>query len=161
MNIIINPLTAAEQQFLWEMLYLAIYVPPGTAPLPQNIVQQPDIAMYAAGWGQSTDIGLYALDAQTDTKIGAAWLRLFTAEHKGYGYIDDATPELSMAIVPGYRGQGVGSQLLTELLLLARNKYSSVSLSVATGNPAVNLYTRFGFATVCKDEHSLVMLKRL
>ncbi|HPG38817.1 MAG TPA: GNAT family N-acetyltransferase [bacterium] len=159
MLITLHPLSPAEQDFIWAMLYLAIYTPPGSAPLPPEIVQQPDIAKYATGWGKSTDLGLYARNMQSGQMIGAAWLRLFKYTDPGYGYVDDTTPELSMAVLPDFRGQGIGNRLLTELLNLAEKRFPAVSLSVATSNPAVLLYKKFGFVTAKLDEHSLVMLK--
>ncbi len=48
--------------------------------------------------------------------VGAAWLRLFPASDPVYGFVDALTPKLSVAILPQYRGRGIGSRLLGGLL---------------------------------------------
>lgn len=77
-------------------------------------------------------------------------------ENKGYGYVDDDTPELSIAVLPEYRSQGVGTQLLTHLFTSAYGQ-SSISLSVSADNSALRLYERFGFEVVSKSNGSLTM----
>lgn len=75
--------------------------------------------------------------------------------------MDDGTPELSIAILPEHRGQGVGRQLLTRLLASARLRYPAVSLSVDARNPAVRLYEHLGFWVVETNGHSLTMINDL
>jgi GNAT superfamily N-acetyltransferase len=149
----------SDEPFLWEMLYQAIFVPPGSPPLPKEILDSPELARYVAGWGKPDDIGLLAIDVKTSQPVGAAWLRLLTRRNRGYGYIDDETPELSMAVLPGRRGGGVGSSLLTRLLQEAENRYNTISLSVSEGNPDVRLYERFGFVMVRKESGSMTMIR--
>jgi ribosomal-protein-alanine N-acetyltransferase len=48
----------------------------------------------------------------TGDPIGAAWLRLWSKDEQGYGFVDVHTPELSMAVRPEFRGQGIGTLLL-------------------------------------------------
>ena len=79
----------------------------------------------------------------------------------GYGWVDDETPELTIAVLPESRGKGVGAQLLVQLMELARARYLAVSLSVSAENPARRLYERLGFLTVIRDEYSLTMKKDL
>jgi GNAT superfamily N-acetyltransferase len=80
---------------------------------------------------------------------------------KGYGYVDDETPELTMAVLPFARGQGIGTELLTRLMELARSHYSGISLSVWPENSAYRLYQRLGFQVVkTNDEEDVIMLKR-
>lgn len=64
-RISIRPLTSSDQPLLWDMLYHALFVPPGAAPLPREVVQRPELARYAAGWGREHDRGFAALDATT------------------------------------------------------------------------------------------------
>jgi ribosomal protein S18 acetylase RimI-like enzyme len=86
--------------------------------------------------------------------VGAAWYRLFPRSDPGYGFVDDQTPELSIAVVPDARGHGVGKSLLNGLLETARRDgFRALSLSVARSNRvACNLYERCGFEVVVADD---------
>jgi hypothetical protein len=42
----IRPLAQADEPFLWEMLYHALFVPPGMAPFPRELIYQPAIRRY-------------------------------------------------------------------------------------------------------------------
>jgi GNAT superfamily N-acetyltransferase len=130
----------ADEALLWEMLYLALYVPPGRDPLPRSVLTQPAIARYVRDWG--TRVGDRGLIAQSDgVPVGAAWLRLFPASDPGYGFVNESIPELSVAISAPFRGKGIGSRLLERLL----QDVPAVSLSCDPGNPAWRLYLRLGF----------------
>jgi ribosomal protein S18 acetylase RimI-like enzyme len=58
--------------------------------------------------------------------------------------------ELGIAVLPDYRGVGVGSALLKSALQLASEKrFSKISLSVFhTNSRAIDLYAKFGFTKV-------------
>ncbi len=140
------------------MLYLAVYVPDGSQPPPQEILHAPELARYVDGWGRTGDDGFMALDG--DKPVGAVWIHLLTGENKGYGYVDDETPELSIAILPEYRGMGVGRELMNRMLTFALPVYKGVCLSVSRDNPAVRLYESCGFKTVADDPTTLIMVAR-
>jgi len=167
MTITLRLLTPADEPFLWEMLYYALYVPEGQPPFPPEIVHEPALRRYVAGWGRAGDLGVGAWDEDRPVGaamigaaiIGAAWIRLLAGQNKGYGYVNDSIPELSIAIRPGRRGQGIGSRLMERLFEEARTCYPAVSLSVTAENPARRLYARFGFATVAEAGSSLTMVK--
>lgn len=160
-HISIRPLSQTDEYFLWDMLYQAIFVPEGYPSPEPSIVKQPELAKYVQGWGREHDSGFLAFDTSTGQPVGAVWARLFTGSKRGYGYIDDQTPELSIAIVPEYRGCGVGTQLLTHLLEDAAGNYHAVSLSVHQNNPAFKLYQRLGFEVVTTSRSTIVMKKEL
>src|SRR5262245_5711609 len=157
----IRSLTIADEPFLWEMLYEAIFIPEGSPPLPRDIVNIPEIARYVAHWGQADDCGVLAVANRTQLPLGAVWLRLFSEGNKGYGYVDDETPELSIALLPDYRGIGIGTELLCSLFAMARKKYSAISLSVSAQNPALRLYQRLGFQIIRQEGTALIMKKSL
>jgi hypothetical protein len=96
-------------------------------------------------------------------RIGAAWCRLFTSAEPGYGFIDEATPELSIGVVEGDRGRGVGDALLAALLeRVAAEGGAAVSLSVEPGNArAVRLYERHGFVALAGAGGALTMRRDL
>lgn len=149
-------LTPADEAFLWDMLYLAIHVPEGTPLPPREIIHSPDLARYVDSWGRPDDVGFMALDGEEPA--GAVWLRLLTGENKGYGYVDDNTPELSIAVKPEYRGKGIGHQLMGRMLDFALPVFRGVCLSVSRDNPAVRLYEECGFKTFTSDPSTLVMM---
>jgi ribosomal protein S18 acetylase RimI-like enzyme len=153
---IIQSLKDEDEPFLWEMLYQALYLPEGQAPLPREVIYLPELARYVQKWGSDGDCGFMILDSLTEKSVGAVWLRLLIGNNKGYGYVDDDTPELGIAVFPEYRGQGIGTQLLTHLLESPFGQ-SSISLSVSVNNPAVRLYKRFGFEVVSRNDESLLM----
>jgi ribosomal protein S18 acetylase RimI-like enzyme len=146
-----------DERFLREMLYQAIYVPPGSSPPPRDIVHQPELSRYVDDWGKEGDLG-YIAEAN-GRPVGACWLRRLTGTARGYGYVNDETPELSMAVRLGYRGQGVGSCLLAELLREAAHHYQAISLSVAADNPARRLYERHGFTILTLDGGMATMIR--
>jgi ribosomal protein S18 acetylase RimI-like enzyme len=151
--------TAADVGFLREMLYVALYVRDGETPFPRSVLDQPEIAHYVDRFGRAGDLGVIALDGSEP--IGAAWLRLLTGRDAGYGYVDDETPELTVAVAPEWRGRGIGTRLVDELLRTAADEYPAVCLSCDADNPALHLYERLGFEPVDDSERSITMRKPL
>lgn len=145
-----------DQPFLWEMLYQSLYVPEGHAPIDRIVLRHPYLARYVEDWGRKDDCGFIATD-DNNRPLGATWMRLFKEDDKGYGYIDDLTPELGMAVQPEYRGQGIGTALLVCLIKSTEHLYNCISLSVASGNPAARLYTRLGFEITGEQSGSITM----
>ena len=154
---VLRPLTPQDEPLLWEMLYHAIYVSESQARPQRDVVKQPELARYVSGWGRAGDRGFVAMDGEAKQPLGAAWLRLLTGDNKGFGYVDERTPELSMAVLPEYRGQGIGTRLLTQLFQVASDHHPAVSLSVGADNPALRLYRRLGFEVVGTSGTSLTM----
>jgi GNAT superfamily N-acetyltransferase len=149
-DITIRPVVAEDQPFLEVMLYEALFIPPGMGPLPQSLVRSPAIARYVTGFGtREGDVGFVAMDGGAGA-LGAAWARRWDRDEPGYGFVDADTPEAAIAVVPGRRGEGIGSRLLAALVEAAPR----LSLSVDDRSRAVPLYERFGFAVVDHEEHS-------
>lgn len=157
-NIDIRPLTLEDEPFLWEMLYQALFIPPGNPPVSREVLQNPEISRYVKGWGQPDDRGFKALE--NGMPIGAVWIRLMMVENRGYGYVDDQTPELSIAVLPEYRGRGIGQTLISNLLNDIHTHYTALCLSVSVDNPAKRLYDRLGFDVIGEESTSLKMVKR-
>ena len=65
-----------------------------------------------------------------------------------------------MALMPEYRGKGIGSQLLARLLEAAVPRYAAICLSVSLDNPAQRLYQRMGFEIVSENDSAFTMIKR-
>lgn len=157
----IRPALSSDQTFLEDMLYQSLYVPEGHEPFPRDIVQRPELAKYVEHWGKAGDIVLIAVDSKKDLPVGAIWLRLLKGSQKGYGYVNDETPEVGIAVMPEYRGQGIGTHLFVQLFEAAGLLYDTISLSVSKGNPARKLYEYLGFEVFAEDETSITMLKHL
>lgn len=143
----IRSLTQEDEPFLWQMLYEAAHVAEEGESTVQAVVNHPLIAKYVKNWGRANDQG-FAAELNGSQPVGAAWLRLFAGDDKGFGWVDDTIPELAIAVLPEYRNQGVGTQLLARLLSAAKVSYRSVSLSVRSSNRALNLYERSGFKVI-------------
>lgn len=158
----IRPLQKSDYVCLNEFLYQAIFVPKGSPAPPRKIAEKPKINIYIKDFGSLPgDLGLVA--EQNGMVIGAAWTRIIDA----YGHIDDETPELAVAILPEFRGRGIGTKLMKRLFELMReNGYAQTSLSVDMDNPAVNFYKRLGYEIVDRksDEahgSDFLMIKKL
>ncbi|WP_240795581.1 GNAT family N-acetyltransferase [Aquibacillus halophilus] len=140
--------TKNDISFLWEMLYQAIYVQEGQERPSREVLNHPVIKKYLDDWGRKGDKAFIAYDSET-TPVGAIWIRVFDESSPTYGYIDSETPVLSMAILPNYRGQGIGTLLLSTLLNSTKaTGVKSLSLSVDPSNPALRLYKKMGFVKV-------------
>ncbi|MGO1385189.1 MAG: GNAT family N-acetyltransferase [Arachnia sp.] len=160
MDITTRLASASDAPFLTEMLAAAAsWRPEGPAASIDTVASTPELAHYVSGWPRSGDLGMVA---ELEEPIGAAWLRYFTDMDPGYGFIDAATPELSMGVVARWRSRGVGRRLLQALLSAARREgIPAVSLSVDTDNYARQLYQDLGFITVCQPTNSITMRLRL
>jgi GNAT superfamily N-acetyltransferase len=114
------------------------------------------LARYVDGWGRPGDTVLVAMDG--GHRVGAGWYRLFRPSAPGYGFVDERTPELTIAVVPGRRGEGIGQELLAGLLERARGAgHQAVSVSVEKDHPEVQIYEQAGFEQVRETEHALIM----
>ncbi len=128
----------------------------------EEVLSKPELARYLEGWGRQGDTAVLAVDLDGGRRLGAAWYRLMTSEEPGYGYVDDQTPEIALAVVPDHRGRGVGGALLRELREAARSQgYNALSLSVEKGNPALGLYERNGFVKLFETEDAWTMRANL
>ena len=143
---------AGDVPFLRDMVAHAHYWRVATAT-PDD----PPLAHYVRGWGRKGDAAVIAIDEHLP--IGAAWYRLFPADDPGYGFVDEQTPELTMAIVPSKRGRGAGRLLLDALLQRARDDgFGALSLSVERSNAgAIRLYESFGFRPVQEIGNAITM----
>jgi ribosomal protein S18 acetylase RimI-like enzyme len=145
-----------DVRFLRDMLHHAYYWrerEPGEGPGP--------VALYVKGWGRPGDTALIAIDE--GFPVGAAWYRLFRRDQPGYGFVDQETPELAIAVVPSRRGRGIGDALLKELYARAKKDgHRAVSLAAERDNaPLVSYYEqKHGFERVHEDGGDSVTMRR-
>jgi ribosomal protein S18 acetylase RimI-like enzyme len=140
----------SDIDFLWVMLYEAAYAAEDGVPDAASLRRHAVLVRYVEGWGRRNDLGVVASDDETGELVGAAWVRLLTGDASGYGYVDDDTPELAIAVALHHRGRGLGERMLRELLAVAAVTFGAVSLSVRSDNPALRLYERVGFEVVAR-----------
>ena len=131
MDYIIREMRKEEHCLLSNFLYEAIYIPDGVEPPPKSIINSPELQEYIFEFGKRKHDK--ALVAETQGKIvGAIWVRIMN----DYGHIDNDTPSLAMSVSKEYRGLGIGSSLLKELLSALKSVgYSKISLSVQRRQP--------------------------
>ena len=156
----IREIKPVENEFLREMLYEAIYLADENKKPPKAIVFAPPLSKYVDNFGREGD---FAFVLAADGKpVGAVWSRLFTENEKGYGFVDEKTPELSIAIVESFRNRGYGQILIEKLLrALEANGFRKVSLSVDKRNRAFNLYLKIGFEPAAAQGAAVTMVKIL
>ena len=126
MNYTIREIQKHEYPLLNNFLYEAIYIPEGMEPPPKSIIASPELQVYVERFGELKDDR--GLVAEIDSKIvGTVWARIMN----DYGHIDNATPSLAISLYKEYRGLGIGTAMMKDILhLLQAQGYKQVSLSV-------------------------------
>ena len=148
----IREMLPGEYGLLDEFLYQAIHTEPGEPRPPRAVTADPALRAYVEGFGRSGDVAVCAEEG--GDVVGAAWARLM----RGYGFAGDGVPELAVSVLPGRRGRGVGTALLSALIeRCSELGHPALSLSVQRSNPAARLYERLGFREVSGDDREAVM----
>ena len=157
MEYTIRKMTVLEYPLLSDFLYEAIFIPDGIKPPPRNIIASPELQIYVERFGALKDD--FALVAEIEGKVvGAVWVRIMN----DYGHIDDETPSLAISLYQKYRGQGIGTAMMKEMLaLLKSHGYSRVFLSVQKANYAAKLYLKVGFEIVRENDEEYIMVNHL
>ena len=140
-----------DMRFLRDMLRHAYH---------WRMAQDPDLPVfrYVQNWGRRGDSGVVAFDGPNI--YGAAWYRLFPEAAPGFGFVDEETPELTVAVVPSHRGHGTGGELLEALLERARaDGFARVSLSAEPGQ--TGFYEKHGFRELRREDRTVTMVADL
>lgn len=156
----LRALLPSDQDILWDIFHVALWDPPPAPLRPREVMQHPEVRIYAEDWGRREgDVGvLMEVDGEA---AGACWMRLVMGG-KGLSYIDDATPQLGIALFPKFQHCGLGEPLMRAALAAAsEHGYRQVALSVHPQNPAQNLYRRCGFVQVDVRRTYLIMVRDL
>ena len=154
MDYTIREIQKQEYPLLDNFLYEAIFIPEGIEPPPKTIVTSPELQVYVERFGESKDD--LGLAAEVDGKVvGAVWVRIMN----DYGHIDDETPSLAISLYKEYRGFGIGTAMMKEILaLLKSHGYKQVSLSVQKANYTAKMYLKIGFEIVKENEEEYIMV---
>ena len=144
MDYIIRAIKETEYPLLEDFLYEAIFIPEGVEPPSKSIVNAPELQVYIENFG--AQVHDKALIAEIDNKvIGAVWVRIMN----DYGHIDSKTPSFAISLYKEYRGHGIGTELMEEMLaILKRYGYQRASLAVQKANYAVKMYLSVGFEII-------------
>lgn len=152
----IRPLITSEIPHLETFLYEAIFQKEGQKKLPKDIIFEPTLYNYIKDFGKEDDHCL--VEVMDNQLVGAVWTRILGGEPKGFGHIDNETPEFAISVLPGYRGQGIGKRLMEGMIQLLRDKgYQQTSLAVQKENYAAKLYQKVGFKIIKETDEEYVM----
>lgn len=157
MDYTIREIQKREYPLLDNFLYEAIFIPEGIEPPPKTIITSPELQVYVERFGELEDD--WGLVAEVDGRIvGAVWVRIMN----DYGHIDNETPSLAISLYKEYRGFGIGTAMMREILaLLKAHGYKQVSLSVQKANYAAKLYLKVGFEIIREQEEEYIMVCHL
>ncbi|MBO4241879.1 MAG: GNAT family N-acetyltransferase [Clostridiales bacterium] len=150
----IRKIKTEETELLKDFLYEAIFIPEGTAKPPREIIERPELRIYYEDFGKGKADN--CLVAEEDGKIvGAVWTRIMN----DYGHVDDNTPSFAISLLAEYRGRGIGTRLMEEMLKLLKSQgYSQASLAVQKENYAVKMYEKVGFKVADQNEEEFIMV---
>ena len=150
----IREMRPEETDVLNDFLFLAIFIPEGVTPPSRDILEKPELKVYVDCFGLL--YGDNCLVAEEDGKIvGACWTRIMD----DYGHVDNNTPSFAISLYPEFRGRGIGTKLMEEMLkLLKEQGYQKASLAVQKANYAVSMYRKVGFETVDENEEEFIMV---
>lgn len=153
MEYVIRKMQGSEYALLNDFLYNAIFIPRGATPPPRSIIESDELQVYVKNFGEEKDD--IALVAEVDSKIvGAVWARIMD----DYGHIDNDTPSLAISLYEEYRGKGIGTELMRNMLAeLKQHGYKRTSLAVQKSNYALNMYRKVGFVIVDENSEEYVM----
>lgn len=141
-----RPLVPGDQPRIWHWLHVALWDPPPAGLRPPEILQHPQVRIYAEDWGRPGDVGVVAQVDGADA--GACWVRLLPPQ-VGLAHVDAATPQLGIALDAPFQHRGFGAPLMRAALDAARaHGYKQVALTVHPENPAIRVYERCGFRTI-------------
>ena len=160
-KIVIREIKAEELSILDDMLFEAVYLPEGAKPYPKDIIKSPEINVYIDGFGNRKDD--YCLIADLNGQIiGAVWVRTLADKIKGYGNIDDKTPEFAISLLKEFRSLGIGTKLMQQMIEhLKKQEYAQASLSVQKENYAVKMYQKLDFEIISENKDDYLMVLKL
>lgn len=145
-TMMIFPLEKDDQYLIWEFLRIAAHE--DSLPAVQSA---PLLSRYAKDWGRHGDFGFAAREG--NGFLGVIWARTFPASEPGFGFLGAEIPEISLAVLPGFRGRGIGRALLQKMKQSAASRCQSLSLSVRDDNlAAIRLYEGCGFEKIAGSE---------
>ena len=159
-SIQIRTIANEEIPVLEDMLYEAIFQEDEANPIPREVIELPEVKIFIKDFGKKKHDHCFVADWKGKI-IGAVWVRLLNGTPKGFGYIDEETPEFAISLFKEYRHMGLGTSLMKRMIEhLKETGYQQTSLSVQKKNYALKLYQKLGFEIIKdKGEDYLMLLK--
>jgi ribosomal protein S18 acetylase RimI-like enzyme len=122
----------------------------------------PEIDVYIRGFGRENGGDLCLIADLNGKFVGVVWTLILAGEVKGFGNVDDQTPELAISLLKEHRNRGIGTLLMKKMIDLLKEKgYEQVSLSVDKANYAVKMYQKLGFEIIEEKGQGYLMLLKL
>lgn len=158
MEYLIRPLRPDEVTLLEDFLYEAIFQRDENNLLPREIIKQPELHVFIADFGQSPHDLCFVAEVEGKV-IGAVWTRILAGNVKGFGNLDDHTPEFAISLYKDYRGHGIGTDLMLCMIKRLKERgYKKASLAVQKDNYAVKMYQHVGFEIAKETDEEYIMV---
>jgi len=145
MNVELRPFSSDNQDFLFQ-LYASTRIheiaPFGWSPPQQEAFLRVQFNAQQGWYQQAYPQADHQIIFAEDQPIG----RILVAQEAA------GTRLVDIALLPEYRGRGIGTQLIRQLIEQATQVGSVVHLHVLRTNPAIHLYERLGFVKTSEDQ---------
>lgn len=165
--------TPEDTEFLYQILHIAAHeayneaLPEGFGTSLQEAQSYAWFNRYVIDWGRDNDFGLIA-STDDGVQVAAASYREYDETDYFSSTVDKLFPaapfiELAIGIKKGYRGNGLGPFMLTQVAQHASEAgFPSIHLCVSRNNThAQHVYQGVGFLTVSKTLSQKSMVKEL
>lgn len=115
-----------------------------------------DLVERAVGWSE------YRMDMHFARQWNLGEVNILTLKDRDIGWMQrrpdrEATILLNLFLLPAYRGRGIGSAILLQLLVQTKKQGKAVTLSVMKRNRALGFYRRHGFAIADEGAHEFTL----
>jgi tRNA (cmo5U34)-methyltransferase len=146
-----------EYHLIKEFTYQAIFLREESMVAPRTVLDEPKLRIYYEDFGKPDEACL--LVEVDNMVVGAVWTRILSGEVKGFGNLDQFTPEFGISLFKEYRNKGLGTKLMENMLELLKKKgYRRTSLAVQKDNYAVNMYKQVGFSVFKELKEQYLMV---
>lgn len=154
MKYCIREMKEQEYPLLSDFLYEAIFQRDENHLAPRTIINDPALQIYIKDFGTEKDDA--CLCAEVGGKVvGAVWVRNIA----GYGDTGEDTPEFAISLYKEYRGYGIGTEMMRQMLALLKSKgYRKASLAVQKDNDALRMYQKVGFQIIDENVEEYIMV---
>jgi len=158
---IIREIEDSEFDILEDLLYESVFQPDENNPISRDVIKVPEVRVYIENFGEKKDD--YCLVADLNGQIiGGGWVRILADKIRGFGNIDNTTPEFAISLYKEYRNRGIGTRLMKQMIQYLKEKgYHKTSLSVQKENYAVRLYQKLGFKIIHENDEDYLMVLNL